>query len=254
MHDHPDTIIDAIDHEWQRLLDAGSPDHALAGWRHQDARLAVFPSVSELVSFLEDVRTPRPRQDDVLLALLTIGRREHLARRLVLQRFIPALKRMTAWEQPFSTTEWAGHVVAEAFEVVATYPVEQRPARVAANVVMDVRKRLYRLLADHRTGQEELGRQRLVGVPTAPDPAERVEAAQLIDWWCRQTGLRPDVAQLIVSNRVLGFTVKELAHRLGVPSARLRQRISRGEQRFREVLPAVCIRPSHHAPLPGLHP
>lgn len=238
MHDYPDTIIDELDHEWRRLVASGSLDRALKRWGDQDDRLRAFPSAAELMSFLKHPLTSAPSQDDVLVALLTIGRRDRLACRLVLQRFVPALNRMVAWDQPFAVAEWACHVVAEAFEVVATYPVEQRPRRVAANVVMDVRKRLYVLLADHRTSQEELGSQPFGGM-TAPDPAERVEVAQLIDWGRRQTKLPPDVAELIVSTRVLGFTVKELAHRLGVPSARLRQRISRGEQRFREVLPAV---------------
>ncbi|MBW3579258.1 MAG: hypothetical protein KY462_16295 [Actinobacteria bacterium] len=239
MHDHPDTIIDDLDHEWQRLLATGSVDRALAGWRHEDVRLVAFSSTTELFLFLEDPRTPCCSQDDVLVALLTIGRRDPLASRVVLQRFVPALKRMVAWDQPFPISEWACHVVAEAFEVAATYPVERRPERVAANVVMDVRKRLYALLADHQTSQAELAHQPFIGVAAVPDPAEGIEAAQLIDWGRRETGLRPDVAALIVATRVLGFTVKELAHRLGVPSARLRQRISRGEQRFREVVPAV---------------
>ena len=238
MHHHPDTIIDDLDREWQRLVAAGSLDRALAGWRRDDDRLHAFTSAADLVHFLEERQVSGSGQDDVLLALLTIGRRDRLACRLVLQRFLPALKRLAAWEQPFSLSEWTCHVVAEAFEVVATYPVEQRPTRVAANVVMDVRKRLFLLLSDHRSCQQELGRQPFAPVATAPDPAERVELAQLIDWGCRETRLRPDVAELIVSTRVLGFTVKELAQRLGVPSARLRQRISRGEQRFRAVLPA----------------
>lgn len=239
MHDYPDTIIDELDHEWRRLVSSGSLDRALRRWGDQDNRLGGFSRAVELMSFLKHAPTSAPSQDDVLIALLTIGRRDRLACRLVLQRFVPALNRMVAWDQPFAVAEWASHIVAEAFEVVATYPVEQRPTRVAANVVMDVRKRLYVLLADHRTSQEELSRQPFVARMTAPDPAEGVEAAQLIEWGCRQTKLRPDVAELIVSTRVLGFTVKELAHGLGVPSARLRQRISRGEQRFREVLAAV---------------
>lgn len=239
MNDHPDTIIDDLDHEWQRLLATGSVDRALDGWRHDDHCLAAFPSTTELFAFLEDPGTPCRNQDGVLVALLTIGRHDRLASRVVLQRFVPALKRMVAWDQPFSISEWACHVVAEAFEVVATYPIQQRSAKVAANVVMDVRKRLYALLAEHRTSQQELGCQPFIGATAAPDPAEQVEVAQLIDWGCRASQLRPDVAELIVSTRVLGFTVKELAQRLGVPSARLRQRIARGEQRFREVLPAV---------------
>lgn len=239
MDHHPDTIIDELDREWRRLIACGALDDALDVWGQTDDRLATFVGIRQLFDFLESRHSPANHQDEVLLALLTVGRKDRRAARVVLQRFVPALKRMAAWDQPFPVAEWACHVVAEAFEVVATYPVEQRPGKVAANVVMDVRKRLYALLGEHQTIQEELGRQPFAGVATAPDPADRVEAAQLIDWGRRETQLRPDVAALIVSTRVLGFTVKELAHRLGVPSARLRQRISRSEQRFREVLPGV---------------
>lgn len=239
MDGHDDTIFDDLDREWERMLGAGVLDRALARWGRSEPRLAEFPGTPWMFEFLEDPHGDPGDQSAVLLSLLTVARDDRLAALVVLQRMAPALKRIAAWQHPFTQNEWDCHIVAEAYEVIATYPIERRPSKVAANIVMDVRKRASAILSKHLSSQGELGLEPFVGETVTPDPAEEVEATSLIEWGRRRTGVPADVAELIVLTRVLGFTVKELAQRLGVPTARLRRRRWDAEQRMREVLPAT---------------
>ncbi len=237
MDGHPETIFDHLDREWARLVASGALDLAVARWGRRDARLRSFQGIRPLFDHLRYREVDPDEHSEVLLGLLTTAREDRLAARVVLQRFVPGLKRIAAWGHPFTQVEWDGHVVAEAFEVIATYPIERRPSKVAANIMMDVRKRLYALLSEYRTSQAELTHQPIHPEAVAPDPFDPIEAAQLIDSSRRRVGLPADAAQLILLTRVLGFSVMEIAQRVGVPSARLRKRRWGAEQRIREVLP-----------------
>jgi len=73
----------------------------------------------------------------------------------------------------------------------------------------------------------------------APDIAEQFEAADLLRWAASRCQVPREVARLIVLTRGAGFQIEELAADRSVPSARLRQRRWRGEQRMREAL-AAC--------------
>jgi hypothetical protein len=163
-----------------------------------------------------------------------------MAARLVLQRFVPALKSIAGWKQPLGQVDWAAMIVSAAHEVIVTYPVERRPSRVAANIVWDVRKRMYATLREHRRCMSELS----LGdaehdTHVEPDIAERHEAADVLRWAADRCRVPRDVARLIVLTRAVGFQVEELAEHRAVPSARLRQRRWRCEQRMREAI-ASC--------------
>lgn len=163
---------------------------------------------------------------------------DELAARLVLQRFVAPLKSIAGWSQPLRQADWAGIVVAAAFEVIVTYPVERRPHRVAANIVWGVRKRMYAALSEHRRWQGELSSDEPDDAPAPADVTDRVDDGDLLRWAASRSQVPPDVAELIVLTRSAGFDVEEIASQRGVPSSRLRQCRWRSEQRLREVLTA----------------
>lgn len=240
METYPPTIFNHLDREWEHLLRGRRLDKALARWRDVDETLGEFRRVGDLLALLEDQDGDPERQSEVLLALLRLAREEELAGRLILQRFVPPLKSIAGWKQPLRQTEWATMVVSAAYEVIATYPVDRRPRRVAANIVWDVRKRMYAALTEHRRWQDEL----TLGEPSedaliAPDIAEQYEAADLLRWAAARCQVPRDIARLIVLTRGAGFQVEEIAAHRAVPSTRLRQRRWRCEQRMREAL-TVC--------------
>lgn len=55
-------------------------------------------------------------------------------------------------------------MVAEAFEVIATHPLERRSRKIADNIVIDVRKRAHGLLSEYRSSQANLMLQRSMEV------------------------------------------------------------------------------------------
>ncbi len=236
MAPYPVTVFDQLDFEWERLSASVELDQALESWTRLDERLGEFSDVDELLELLADPSAQPERQSTVLLALLYLARTDRLAARLVLQRFIPALKRMAGWDHPLPQDDWVTQVVSTAFEVIVTYPLERRPQRVAANIVCDVRKRLCAALANYRRGQAELACHRPACVEVVADPAEAVEAAQLVRWAAKHSRLARDTAHLIGLTRVAGYSLEELSAASGVPSSRLRQRRWRGERRMRHLL------------------
>jgi len=240
METYPPTIFNHLDREWEHLLSGRRLDRALVRWRDAQEPLAGFRDVRELLDLLENQAADPERQSEVLLALLLLAPTDELAARLVLQRFIPPLKSIAGWKQPLRQTDWAAMIVSAAHEVIVTYPVARRTRRVAANIVWDVRKRMYTALTQQRRWMEELR----LGEPeedtlVVPDIAERYEAADLLRWAAHLCEVPCDVARVIVLTRGAGFQVEELAQHQAVPSARLRQRRWRSEQRIREAI-ATC--------------
>lgn len=237
METYPPTIFNHLDQEWEHLLTGRRLDRALARWRGVEEPLTEFRRVRELLDLLEDQTADPERQSEVLLAVLRLAPADELAARLVLQRFIPPLKSIAGWKQPLRQTDWAAMIVSAAHEVIVTYPVDRRPQRVAANIVWDVRKRMYAALTYHRRWMQDLS----LGEPdedalVAPDIAERFEAADLLGWAGARCQVPREVARLIVLTRGAGFQIEEIAAHRAVPSARLRQRRWRCEQRMREAL------------------
>lgn len=238
MATYPVTVFDHLDQEWDRLLRSGALGLALAGWRCHDERLYEFSTIEALLELLADASEEPELQSRILLALLCLAHTDRLAARLVLQRFIPALKLIAGWRHPLPQSDWAAQTVSAAFEVIVTYPVERRPSRVAANIVCDVRKHMYAVLAEYRRCQAELTGEQPSDVEAVRDPAEAVEAVEVLRWAAHRSRLGCDAASLIVLTRLAGYSLVEVAAAGGVPSPRMRQRRWRSEQRLRDLLSA----------------
>ncbi|MBW3662688.1 MAG: hypothetical protein KY469_06285 [Actinobacteria bacterium] len=233
------TLFDELDQDWSRQMARGEGARALTGWRQREPRLGGFDSVQQLMRFLGDRRQDPEDQSDVLLSLLEIGRGDALALRLVLQRFVPALKRIASWDVPFTQPDWNARVVSAAYDVIASYPVEDRPRAVSVNIVWDIRKRLFSELDSHRCTQAELLGDLPENVFVAPDPSQAVEAAAMLRWAVRRARVAPKDAFLIAVTRVAGVPLTEVAAKEGVPCTRLRQQRLRVERQMRRVLSAA---------------
>lgn len=84
--------------------------------------------------------------DHILWHLAVLARTEHLAGRVVLQRVLPALlshARRHGATHPGGTSVALDDLLACAWETVLTYPAERRPAKVAANIVLDSQYRAF---------------------------------------------------------------------------------------------------------------
>lgn len=137
-------VLRQLDREWKEI--GGDGRSALRRWATRDPLLGQFTNVGALVDKVNE-RGRTEESDALLLALLRQAPLDDLAARTVLQAMMPAVKNLTA---KFSTCgawcadETAAVVVAAMWERIRSYPVDRRPRKVAANLTLDTRQRVWR--------------------------------------------------------------------------------------------------------------
>lgn len=139
-------VLRQLDLEWERIGKGPRGRAALRRWASDDSCLVGLRSLDELVERVNE-RGNTARSDAILLALVRRAATDDLAARTVLQAMMPAVKNLTskfsacgAW----SAEETAAEVVAAMWERIRSYPVERRPGKVAANLTLDTRQRVWR--------------------------------------------------------------------------------------------------------------
>jgi DNA-directed RNA polymerase specialized sigma24 family protein len=216
---HP--TLRRLNAEWQKLAEAPVP----SCWGSE-------PPLAEAADLAGVLASVRAAPDVVLGALLRCG--DATAHRVVLQAMLGGVVLDAARDPLHDLDEY----VAELWLRIATYPLVRRPGRIAANLVLDTRKRVRgRLvppvdpaeLAGSAQGAEDAG----------PSPADLVLAearrAALI------TAETERALRLVYTE---GLATGQAAIVLGVAPAALRQRCSRAVRRLaahsRELLEAIA--------------
>lgn len=139
-------VLRQLDQEWERMAESLYGRRAVRGW---GASEPLFDGVRSLGALVERIneRGRAEESDAIILVLLRHAEKDDLAARTVLQAMMPAIKNLTskfstcgAW----SSEETAAVVVAAMWERIRTYPIERRPRKVAANLALDTRQRVWR--------------------------------------------------------------------------------------------------------------
>jgi len=207
------TVFDLLDGEWRKL----SHEPTTARRLRDVCRCA--DDARTLADVEAYVRGAGPEAADrVLLALVTRAvAGDELAARVLLQLLLPGTRNLARrWWALGDPDERAAAAVSAVYGRIRTYPIERRPGRVAANVLMDAARELRRAVP------------RVVATPTA-DPTvhtERraqetspaaVELAEVLRDAVDEGVLGLDDAQLIARSRIAGHRVADIArtHRLG---------------------------------------
>jgi len=128
--------VTELDREWRQLCRSNESRIALQRWTETEPVFAGFASLDDVLVERKDDAEAAPA---ILAALARLAAIDHLAARTLFQALIPGLITMSTpcWtEDPFALDE----MVSLAWERIRTYP-NSRPGPVAANVLMDVRKR-----------------------------------------------------------------------------------------------------------------
>lgn len=228
------TLFDWLDDEWPTVVRAAAAAGVAARWAAEDEVLARFAAgLDVLVAATEDRAVPAEEKDRVLVALARRAAVDDVAARTLVQVLLPggrALAHRLGWMG--SPAVCAGLVVPELWVRVRTYPVERRPARVAANVLADVGKVL--------VGRDGRG----LGVELVPldevDEADLVaEVAEGHAGPGELLGVLADAvdggwfparsARLIAATRVLDVSCAEVAAAEGVAVQSVRRRRQRAE-------------------------
>jgi hypothetical protein len=223
------TLFTKLDGEWRWLAVSRPSTVELDAWRRTDSVLEPFTDLDSLVRF---TRSPgHPAESDAVLHCL--ARRTHhssLAARTLLQAVVFGLIRIAADFRSGSDSddEAASLVVAAAYERIRTYPVARRPHHVAANVLLDTRQTVSRTLFRPRVEHVLVGDLPLAGTDVAERSAAE-ELLELVDTAMRRHVINVDDARLIISTRVAGVPLNDIAAARGLHAQSLRRRRLRAE-------------------------
>jgi hypothetical protein len=163
--------FDALDRSWANLARSGEAAAALARWQ-PDAVLAVA-DLDELVAGVW--AASKPHADRVHAALAALAPNDTTAARVLLQMLRPGLRslgRRLAFGGSFDDVDC--DVLALAWEQIRTYRTDHRPASIAANILLDVRKRYVRSMLEARrdvVNLDEVPNGRRPAAPSAEDDA-----------------------------------------------------------------------------------
>jgi hypothetical protein len=223
------TMFDLLETEWRRLrrdraaAERLAPVCALAG----DAR-----SLADIERYVR--AAPPADADGVLRALVAraVGG-DALAARVLLQLLLPGARSLARrWWALGDHDERASAAVLAVYHRIRHYPLARRPARVAANVLMDAARELRQAVP------------RLASVPCddpsahrpggcwpdhdpAVDPA--VELAGVLRDAVRDGIVEPDDAELIARSRIAGHRMADIARHRGLRPRTLWDRRHRAE-------------------------
>ncbi len=126
-------IIDALNAEWDQIAFEAQP--LVRGWSGNSPRLA---GCSSLKDVLEAMRADPDAVLSVLLNESATG--EQLAGRVVLQAMLGKVVRMALCDNRARVDDY----VAAMWCRIRTYPIKERPVKIAANLVLDTLKMVTR--------------------------------------------------------------------------------------------------------------
>jgi hypothetical protein len=125
--------------------------------------------------------------------------------------------------------ETAAAVVAACWERIRTYPIDRRPRRIAANILLDTRQRVIRQYNQPTSDAGETKLEELTSEATAHAGVELLNHAGEAMRRCR---LDPDEARLILLTRVADVPLSQLAVGSGRGLETMRRRRRAAEARL----------------------
>lgn len=223
-------LFQQLDEDWSRFIAGGEARRACLRWNRQDPVLANVSCADELV---KEIRTcGEPATSDALLsALVRLATTDDTAARAVFQALVPGMRCLARKLAGLGDTEEVDATIAAcAWERIRTYPHERRPQRVAANVLLDTRKRALQALASSpETLFADLPDNRVHG-PHDEDLGTVLDAA------LERKLLTTDDAGLIVATRIDGRSLVTEADSRATTAAALGKRRARAERRLKLVV------------------
>lgn len=220
-------ILQALDAEWSEVASSPEARRALIRWANDHEELE---GLHDLDDVLRCRRDPL-RCHQVLRVLASLAPTDVLAARALLQILLPGIVRLVG-TIGHGDPDAPDELVALAWDRIRSYPTS-RSGSVAANVVLDVRKRY--LQQFRNDGIVPL---HLVGDPVSIDrtPEDDVLAILLVEEIGaaqRDGHLSAAVLDAIMRTRLGGERLEDVAKELGVPTKVLCQRRWRAERRLR---------------------
>lgn len=221
--------IPRLDRRWRQGFAGKLVEMHLKRWGEREPALAPFADVSAVLRVLR--AGSRHDRDAVLHGLLACAKGDPLAGQLVLEAILPGLKSIAGRLvcDASQLQDISAILLACAWEQVRSYPIEERPRNVAANLLLDTLRRTLKAIKDERRTAVEPAGLRALNLPAdapGPDveePLRRAVAAGAIT---------ADEAELIARTRIDGADLRALAEKIGVAYHTLNVRRLRAEKRL----------------------
>jgi hypothetical protein len=221
------SIVEALDREWYELV----RDHptAVAAWAGRYEELTCCRSLDDVLS------VARVSSDPVLAVLLTeVSVGDQLAGRVVLQALVGRMVRMAQRDPRASIDDYLAHL----WCVIATYPLQRRPVRIAANLSMDTLKAVAHerrwlarsgvtLLRSSESLQELLEATGLDGTPFDSLPSVDMEVRQVLEAGSWLQLINDSDAALLHSIYADGMSGAQAARQLHTSAGMVRVRCSK---------------------------
>lgn len=226
----------ALDRDWAALVASADAVAALDRWRTVPELLA--PDLDTLVDRVW--AASKPDADRACAELARWAPADRVAARTLLQVLRPGLRSLGRRLALGGSFEDVDHeLLAIAWERIRTYRIDRRPRQIAANVLLDVRKRYLRAVVD--PGElvltlDGVPARRWPHVPSAEHEALESEASSLRRAHARlasavDTGaITPLSARVVWRTRVQQDDDAEVAAELGVAVRTLQRRRQRAER------------------------
>jgi hypothetical protein len=225
------TVFEQLDREWARLRDSRAAARRLAAVCEAAGGARTLAEVERYVRMAGAAEADR-----ILVALVTASVDGcSLASRVLLQLLLPGTRSLARrWWALGDHDERAAAAVMAVYHRIRTYPLATRPARVAANILMDAAGELRRavprfvLLA---TETADVTRRE----PVVPAPAHAaVELAEILRDAVAAGIVAADDAVIIARSRIGGDRVADLAAGRGLRPRTIWDRRQRAEQALRD--------------------
>lgn len=222
--------LDRLDREWHALASGVLPAR-LRVWTLEEPVLAAFASPAALIRFLHTGGAGGDK-DAVLRALLARSRVDPLAARVVLQALRPGLKGLAKriFLDADDVEQLWQLLLASVWEQIRTYPLERRPRRIAANLLLDSMRATLSELARERSRRAELPPSPVVPHAAAATSAPDVET--VLARAVAAGAISADEAELILRTRIDEQPLASAAQEFGVSYNVLRVRLQRAERRL----------------------
>ncbi len=221
--------VSSLDREWRQLARGVLPVR-LRVWAEREPSLAPFADPVRLIGFLRGPAPPAMK-DDLLRPLVRVASDDPLAARVVLQALMPGLKLIAghALHDLSERDELWELLLAHAWERIRRYPLERRPHRIAANVLLDTLRRTMRELERERRRR----RPSVADVTaTAPSGDQRAEVARILLDAVSAGAISQLEARILFETRIERCSLAEVAAEEGLTYNVLRVRLQRAERRL----------------------
>lgn len=220
-------ILQELDRAWSELATSPKARRALMRWSSVNADLAGFSDVTEVL----EARRDSARVQRTQKALATLAADDEVAAYTLLKAMLPGLVTLAA-RLGHEDEDAIDEVISLAWERIRTYPCH-RNGTVAANILLDVRKRYRQHRAIDAPSSIELTVDPVDADPSVEEEVlGRLLLCQLADAQ-RQGVVAPAVLAAILRTRVGGERLAEVAAEQDVAPELLCHRRWRAEGRLR---------------------